>query len=282
MADVLVVIGGLPGVGKTTVSRALAGRLGAAHLRIDAFEAALVRQGLVASQPDVGPHGYSLALAAADTALTAGTDVVADAVFDVAEARTPWTELATRHGTPLHWVRLVCGDLGEHRRRLEVRVADLTGHVVPDWEAVARRRVDTWCEPHTVVDTATGEPVTAIETALRTPAAVVRAHVTAFDHGDLDVLLAGFTADAAWRTGRSDAAGADELRALFAAALAALTPRLAVRSLVAHGDTVAVELTETLVVGGRTEVVPISGWYRVRDGRIAAAHVYREGSAEVS
>lgn len=278
----LVLIGGLPGVGKTTVARALVGRLGAAHLRIDAFEAALVRQGLLAGQQEVGPHGYGLALVAADTCLRANGDVVVDAVFDVAEARSPWTELAARHGTSVHWVRLVCSDAAEHRRRVETRMADLPGHVVPDWAAVTGRDVDEWREPHTVVDTATGEPVTAIESALGTPAAVVRAHVAAFDRGDLGALLAGFTDDATWRTGRSDAAGADELRALFAGALTALTPRLTMRSLVAHGDTVAAELTETLLVGDRTDVVPISGWYRVRDGRIAEARIYREGSAEVS
>ncbi|WP_448613940.1 AAA family ATPase [Modestobacter sp. URMC 112] len=277
----LVVVGGLPGVGKTTVARALAGRLPAVHLRIDTFEVALVRQGLVPGQPDVGPHGYALALAAAETCLAAGTDVVVDAVFPVAAARGPFRELAARAGVPVHWVRLICSDPAEHRRRVEARGADLPGQVVPEWGAVRRRDVDQWHERHTVVDTATGDPVAAVEAALRTPEAVVRAHVAAFDAGDLTALLAGFTPDATWRTGRSEATGTDQLRALFGGALAALSPRLTVRSLVTRGDVVAAELTETLVVGGRTEVVPISGWYRVRDGRIDAATVYREGSAEV-
>jgi predicted kinase len=163
---VLVVIGGLPGVGKTTVARALAGRLGAAHLRIDAFEASLVRQGLVPDRAEFGPHGYALALAAADTCLTAGTDVVVDAVFPVAAARRPFRDLAARHGTPAHWVRLICSDPGEHRRRVEGRAADLPGHVVPDWAAVRRRDVDQWHERHTVVDTATGDPTAAVLTVL--------------------------------------------------------------------------------------------------------------------
>jgi predicted kinase len=168
---VLVAIGGLPGVGKTTLARALAGRLGAAHLRIDALEAALVRQGLVARQDDVGGHGYDLALAAADTCLAAGTGVVVDAVFPVALSRAPFTVLAARHGVPVRWLRLVCTDAGEHRRRVEERRADLAGHRVPDWAAVRSRRVDAWAEPHDVVDTSagTGEALEQVAALLRRP-----------------------------------------------------------------------------------------------------------------
>jgi predicted kinase len=158
---VLIVVGGLPGVGKTTVARAVAGALGAAHLRVDTFEVALLRQGLVPTPAEVGRHGYQLALAAADT------DVVVDAVFPVARSRRPFRELASRHGAPVHWLRLICTDPVEHRRRVEDRVADLPGHVVPDWAAVGRRDVDQWHEPHTVVDTATGDPVTAALAGLR-------------------------------------------------------------------------------------------------------------------
>jgi predicted kinase/limonene-1,2-epoxide hydrolase len=277
---VLVVIGGLPGVGKTTVAREVAGRLRATHLRIDALEAALVAQGL-ATPEAMGGHGYGLALAAAETCLRAGTDVVVDAVFPVAVARRPFRELGERLGVPVHWLRLICTDRAEHRRRVEERVADLPGHVVPTWAQVEQRERDQWHERHTVVDTAAGDPVAAVLAALRTPESVVRAHVAAFDEGRLADLLAGFTDDAAWRTGRSDATGAAELRELFAGAIAGLAPRLRIRSLVADGHRVAAELTETMTVDGREVTAPITGWYEVRDGRIAAAHVYREGSAEV-
>lgn len=163
----LVVVGGLPGVGKTTVARAVAGALGAAHLRVDAFEVALLRQGLVPAPAEVGAHGYDLALAAAGTCLTAGADVVVDAVFPVARSRRPFRELAAVSGTTVHWFRLICTDPAEHRRRIEERVADLPGHVLPDWPAVGRRDVDQWHEPHAVLDTATGDPVAAALAVLR-------------------------------------------------------------------------------------------------------------------
>lgn len=156
----LIVIGGLPGVGKTTTARALAGRLGAAHVRVDAFEVALVRQELVPTPQEVGAHGYALALAAAGTCLTAGTDVVVDAVFPVAAARRPFRDLAAGHDVPVHWFRLICSDPVEHRRRVEQRVADLPGHVLPRWAEV--RRGYQWHERHSVVDTATGDALAAV------------------------------------------------------------------------------------------------------------------------
>ena len=161
----LVVVGGLPGVGKTTVARAVAGQLPAAHLRIDTFEAALVRLDLLGPGA-VGAQGYELALAAAETCLAAGTGVVVDAVFDVAAARRPFREVGARHGVPVHWVRLICTDRAEHRRRVTERTADLAGHVVPTWDAVQARRLDQWHERHTVVDTAAGDPVAVVLSAL--------------------------------------------------------------------------------------------------------------------
>jgi len=162
---VLVLIGGLPGVGKTTVAREVARRTLAAHVRIDALEAGLVDLGL-APPGRVGAAGYGLSLTVADTLLAGGATVLVDAVFPVADSRAPWTALAERHGVPARWVRLVCGDPAEHRRRVEQRAGDLPGLVYPDWAAVTGREVDDWAEPHTVVDTAAGDPVAAVVYAM--------------------------------------------------------------------------------------------------------------------
>jgi 2-phosphoglycerate kinase len=45
----LIIFGGLPGVGKTTVARELARQLGAVHIRIDSIEQALLDSGMVSS-----------------------------------------------------------------------------------------------------------------------------------------------------------------------------------------------------------------------------------------
>jgi DNA polymerase III delta prime subunit len=45
----LIIFGGLPGVGKTTVARELARQIGALHLRIDSMEQAIGHPGWLAS-----------------------------------------------------------------------------------------------------------------------------------------------------------------------------------------------------------------------------------------
>ncbi|WP_247528165.1 hypothetical protein [Bradyrhizobium sp. 199] len=53
-SSVLIVFGGLPGTGKTTISRELTIRLAATYLRIDSIEQALKDAGLT-----VGAEGYA-------------------------------------------------------------------------------------------------------------------------------------------------------------------------------------------------------------------------------
>ncbi|MEV0569275.1 SAM-dependent methyltransferase [Dactylosporangium sp. NPDC050588] len=112
--------------------------------------------------------------------------------------------------------------------------------------------------------------------------AVVRRHVDAFNARDLDALMAGFTEDALWITGTSIARGRGELAELFAGAMTGLLPTLVVQDLIADGDRAACQMTETLTVAGEERIFFIAGFYQLRDGHIASAKIYREGSAEVS
>jgi predicted kinase len=141
---VLVVFAGRPGTGKTTLSRLIAVELGAAIVRVDAVEAAVVRFGL-AEQP-VGPIGYAVAHEIAAASLAIGTPVVVDAVNGVPEARVAWPALAARLGVPLALVEVSLDDEAEHRRRVEQRVSDLDGMVVPTWEQVLAGGYAPWQE----------------------------------------------------------------------------------------------------------------------------------------
>ncbi|MFY0536844.1 AAA family ATPase [Nannocystis pusilla] len=158
----LIALSGLPGVGKTTLARALAARTGGVHLRIDTIEQALVRDGLPAA--DLGGRGYAVARALAGDLLAGGFAVVADAVNPIAATRTAWHDLARVAGVACCDVEVVCGDLREHRRRVEARVADIAGHVLPTWRDVEAREFAPWlAAPRVVVDTARLGVAAAVE-----------------------------------------------------------------------------------------------------------------------
>lgn len=157
----LVVFGGLPGAGKTTLARLLARQLRASYVRIDAIEAGLVDAGVVADQTAVGAAGYVVAHRVAESCLRAGLDVVVDAVNPVEVARKGWRELAHAVGIALHCVEVVCSDPARHRSRVEGRRPDLTGWAVPDWQAVLDREYEPWHGDRLVVDNL-GDPATHV------------------------------------------------------------------------------------------------------------------------
>jgi ketosteroid isomerase-like protein len=110
----------------------------------------------------------------------------------------------------------------------------------------------------------------------------INIHIDAFNSRDLDALMAGFTEDAVWITGTSVVRGHAELTEFFAAALSGLLPTLSIQSLIADDDLAACQLTETLTADGEPRTYSIAGFYRIRDGLIASAKIYREGSAELA
>src|SRR4051812_17310242 len=110
----LIVLGGLPGAGKTTIARRVAAFSGAAYLRIDAIEQALRDSGMLAG--DVGPAGYVVAYALAASNLALGRPVVADCVNPLAITRRAWRDVAARAAAPILEVEVLCSDVAEHRR----------------------------------------------------------------------------------------------------------------------------------------------------------------------
>lgn len=161
----LIVFAGLPGTGKTTISRAVATALGATYLRIDAIEQAIRNAKVLAA--GIGPAGYAAAQAIAEANLLGGRVVVADCVNPVAASREGWRDVATRTGFRLAEVEIICSDEEEHRRRVVSRNADLPGHALPSWEEVRSRRFEPWDRPHIVIDTAIVSAANAAEDILQ-------------------------------------------------------------------------------------------------------------------
>jgi predicted kinase len=149
---VLVIVGGLPATGKTTVSRALARAVDGIHLRIDTIEQAVVRWGAGTRPP--GPVGYGIGYALADDFVRQGRTVVADSVNPLTVTRDAWRAVAVRAGVGYLEVEVVCSDEVEHRRRAEGRTADIPDLRLPGWRDIVNRPYEGWNRPHLVLETA--------------------------------------------------------------------------------------------------------------------------------
>ncbi|UPK16800.1 AAA family ATPase [Bradyrhizobium sp. 131] len=165
-APALIVFGGLPGTGKTTVSRELTRRLAAAYLRIDAIE-----QTLRAAGHAVGAMGYVVANALAAENLDLGRVVVADCVNPVLASRVGWRHTAAEKSACIVEIEVVCSDLILHRQRVETRTPDISGLKLPTWDEVVNRDYEPWDQERLVLDTA----VSSLDDLLQQAEAYVRA-----------------------------------------------------------------------------------------------------------
>ena len=114
----LIVVMGLPGVGKSHCARLLCGRLGAAHVASDELRSRLF---VAASYADEENRAvFAAATSLVDGLLTEGHRVVVDATNLIARNRAGWIEAGRHHRVPLTYVRVTASD-EDTRARLASR-----------------------------------------------------------------------------------------------------------------------------------------------------------------
>jgi predicted kinase len=160
MDPVLVVVGGLPATGKSTVCAGLARSRRAAWLRVDRIEDAIVRT--TSLRHPVGVVGYAVAYALAAEQLRCGVDVIAECVNPLQVTRDAWRQVAADAPAHLVEVEMICSDPAEHRRRAETRSIDIEGHPLPTWADIVAREYEPWDRDRTVIDSAATSPDKAV------------------------------------------------------------------------------------------------------------------------
>jgi len=160
----LIIFSGLSGTGKTTLAKVLTRRLGAVHIRIDSIEQAITNAFL--NIQDMEDVGYQVGYAIAEDNLRLGRTVIADSVNPIALTRKAWSGVAERAGCQAIEVEVVCSDSAEHRQRIEERISDIPGLIMPNWQAVLDREYEPMIGDHNIIDTAGKTPEQCLEVLL--------------------------------------------------------------------------------------------------------------------
>lgn len=149
----LIIFGGLPGTGKTTISKEVARCLKAVYLRVDTIEQTLKN---LEGYPDsliIGSEGYVISYAIAKENLALGLNVIADSVNPIAITRHDWRQVAKEANTDYVEIELICSDQTQHQERIEKRVVDINGHKLPTWKDVLMRDYEPWESISMSIDT---------------------------------------------------------------------------------------------------------------------------------
>lgn len=144
----VIVVAGLPGVGKTTVADIFTDRVGGVHLRSDS-----IRKELFDEQRYSAPESeatYSALFKRASIALVEGRSVVLDATFDVEIRRDYARHIADRADVPSLFVAVEC-DPETVKRRIADRNDDASDADFAVYEQ-KRRNFDPIQRDHRTID----------------------------------------------------------------------------------------------------------------------------------
>lgn len=161
----LVVFAGAPGVGKSTLARALARELRAAYLDKDTIKDAALAVGrelkLENAMQFAGALSYALLVPIARDNLTVGTTVIVDSPAGYRAFQDAIEQLVRSVKVSFKLIECITTDEALLRERVERRGADLPEHRARDWDAYqqARERLERMSGPRLVVDTAETVPV---------------------------------------------------------------------------------------------------------------------------
>ena len=148
----LVVVGGVPGTGKSTIATQASQLLGATLLSKDVLEAALWRSGIDRAAGS-GWASYEQLTSIAEAQLRLGHSVVLDSVATNERIRTAWRDLAASCDARFVAIECVCSDESVHRARVEGRERGVPGRPELTWADVEDvvSRYEPWSDADRLV-----------------------------------------------------------------------------------------------------------------------------------
>ena len=145
----LYIFGGLPGTGKTTLSKYLAKKINAVYLRIDSIEQAMKNHGII----DIYDQGYQVAFELALENLKLNMHVISDSTNPVNVSRELWRKVAKKANVPFVEIEIFCSNSKEHKERIASRETDIEHLKLPSWKDVTSREYDDWITGRKQIDT---------------------------------------------------------------------------------------------------------------------------------
>lgn len=148
-APVLFAFSGLPGVGKSVLAQEMAKRFRISYIRVDTVEQAL--RDLCGMK--VQGEGYRLSYRILSENLRLGNSVIFDSCNPVELTRNELDAVAKQSGARCVNIVVVCSDLSEHQRRVEMRGFTVPGLQLPTWQNVMQREYAPWTGKRITIDT---------------------------------------------------------------------------------------------------------------------------------
>ena len=129
----IIIVGGIPGTGKTTISKALSEKAGISVYNKDKLEAAVVRRGL-AGKYTLNGVGYELLAELALGEIEYNRSVILDCIASATRVSEFWGGLLAHE---IRFIECVCSDEALHKERLESRKRNIPGWYELTWKEVA-------------------------------------------------------------------------------------------------------------------------------------------------
>ena len=128
----IIIVGGLPGTGKTTISKRFSESIGAPVYTKDELEAVIVKGGL-SNFENLRGVGYELLKTISLNNLNQGISSILDCIFPEHRVTAYWQQIISK---PIKYIECICPDETLHRTRLEARRRGIDGWYELTWEQV--------------------------------------------------------------------------------------------------------------------------------------------------